>query len=69
MDAGQRAAEAEGKGQKKRAACGCSTLAGRLTGEADWALIAAVCPQNWPPTLFNTAFCSNKQVDDFSLRH
>lgn len=29
MDAGQRAAEVEGKGQK-RAACGCSTLAGRL---------------------------------------
>ena len=21
--------------------------------------------QNWPPTLFNTAFYSNKQVDDF----
>ncbi len=35
------------------------------TGEADWALSPLFASQNWPPTLFNTAFYSNKQVDDF----
>lgn len=33
--------------------------------EADWALSPLFASQNWPPTLFNTAFYSNKQVDDF----
>ncbi len=42
MDAGQRAAEVEGKG-KKRAACGCSTLAGRLQPAKRLGTIAAVC--------------------------
>ncbi len=42
MDAGQRAAEVEGKG-KKRAACGCSTLAGRLQPAKGLGTIAAVC--------------------------
>ncbi len=32
------------------------------TGEADWAPLFA--SQNWPPTLFNTAFYSNPQVDN-----
>lgn len=34
------------------------------TGEADWALSPLFASQNWPPTLFNTAFYSNKQVDE-----
>ncbi|HAZ53546.1 MAG TPA: glutathione ABC transporter substrate-binding protein GsiB, partial [Franconibacter helveticus] len=33
------------------------------TGEADWALSPLFASQNWPPTLFNTAFYSNKHVD------
>ena len=33
------------------------------TGEADWALSPLFASQNWPPTLFNTAFYSNPQVD------
>ncbi|VEB58691.1 peptide transporter periplasmic-binding protein [Escherichia coli] len=62
-DSGRQKLKVKGK---KRAACGCSTLAGRLqTGEADWALSPLFASQNWPPTLFNTAFYSNKQVDDF----
>ncbi len=42
MDAGQRAAEVEGKGQKE-SACGCSTLAGRLQPAKPTGLYAAVC--------------------------
>lgn len=38
------------------------------TGEADWALSPLFASQNWPPTLFNTAFYSNKQVDDFTAQ-
>ena len=34
------------------------------TGEADWALSPLFASQTIP-TLFNTAFYSNKQVDDF----
>ncbi len=34
------------------------------TGEADWALSPLFASQNWPPTLFNTAFYSNPQVDN-----
>ncbi|MGU0055816.1 hypothetical protein ACVXG7_07230 [Enterobacter hormaechei] len=49
---------------RKRAAYGCSTPAGRAsTGEADWSLSPLFASQNWPPTLFNTAFYSNPQVD------
>ncbi len=33
------------------------------TGEADWALSPLFASQNWPPTLFNTAFYGNPQVD------
>lgn len=33
------------------------------TGEADWALSPLFASQSWPPTQFNTAFYSNKQVD------
>lgn len=33
------------------------------TGEADWSLSPLFASQNWPPTLFNTAFYSNPQVD------
>lgn len=62
MDAGQRAAEVEGKGQKES---GVNVLH-RLDGvdrRADWALSPLFASQNWPPTLFNTAFYSNPQVD------
>ncbi len=64
MDAGQRAAELKVKG-KKRAACGCSTLAGRFNRRSRLGSIAAVCLAELATTLFNTAFYSNKQVDDF----
>ncbi len=68
MDTGQQAAEkVEGKGQKE-AACGCCTwLASPLNSDSA-ARTGARQPaprKTWPPTLFNTAFYSNKQVDDF----
>ncbi len=65
MDAGQRAAEVEGKGQKESGVRMFYTGWSASTGEADWALSPLFASQNWPPTLFNTAFYSNKQVDDF----
>ena len=64
MDAGQRAAEVEGKGQKESGVRMFYTGWSASTGEADWALSPLFASQNWPPTLFNTAFYSNKQVDD-----
>ncbi|WNN49729.1 glutathione ABC transporter substrate-binding protein GsiB [Siccibacter colletis] len=63
MDAGQRAAEVEGKGQKESGVRMFYTGWTASTGEADWALSPLFASQNWPPTLFNTAFYSNKQVD------
>ena len=65
MDAGQRATEVEGKGQKESGVRMFYTGWSASTGEADWALSPLFASQNWPPTLFNTAFYSNKQVDDF----
>ena len=65
LDAGQRAAEVEGKGQKESGVRMFYTGWSASTGEADWALSPLFASQNWPPTLFNTAFYSNKQVDDF----
>jgi glutathione transport system substrate-binding protein len=63
MDAGQRAAEVEGKGQKESGVRMFYTGWSASTGEADWALSPLFASQNWPPTLFNTAFYSNPQVD------
>ena len=63
MDAGQRAAEVEGKGQKESGVRMFYTGWSASTGEADWALSPLFATQNWPPALFNTAFYSNKQVD------
>ena len=64
MDAGQRRQKLKVKGKRERRAD--VLLAGRLpTGEADWPLSPLFASQNWPPTLFNTAVYSNKQVDDF----
>lgn len=68
MDAGQRAAEVEGKGQKESGVRMFYTGWSASTGEADWALSPLFASQNWPPTLFNTAFYSNKQVDDFTAQ-
>lgn len=64
MDAGQRAAEVEGKGQKESGVRMFYTGWSASTGEADWALSPLFASQNWPPTLFNTAFYSNPQVDN-----
>lgn len=63
MDAGQRAEEVEGKGQKESGVRMFYTGWSASTGEADWALSPLFASQNWPPTLFNTAFYSNPQVD------
>ncbi|SUG78748.1 ABC transporter periplasmic binding protein [Salmonella enterica subsp. enterica] len=56
MDAGQRAAEVEGKGQKESGVRMFYTGWSASTGEADWALSPLFASQNWPPTQFNTAF-------------
>ncbi|STH57041.1 peptide transporter periplasmic-binding protein [Escherichia coli] len=65
MDAGQRAAEVEGKGQKE-SGVRCSTLAGRLQPAKLTGHYRRCLPRKTGhPTLFNTAFYSNKQVDDF----
>lgn len=64
MDAGQRAAEVEGKGQKESGVRMFYTGWTASTGEADWALSPLFATQNWPPALFNTAFYSNSQVDN-----
>ncbi|WP_434642957.1 glutathione ABC transporter substrate-binding protein GsiB [Klebsiella sp. I138] len=63
MDAGQRAAEVEAKGQKESGVRMFYTGWSASTGEADWALSPLFASQNWPPTLFNTAFYGNPQVD------
>ena len=63
VDVGKRAAEVEGKGQKESGVRMFYTGWTASTGEADWALSPLFASQNWPPTLFNTAFYSNSQVD------
>ncbi|WP_437615562.1 glutathione ABC transporter substrate-binding protein GsiB [Erwinia sp. V71] len=63
MDAGQRAAEVEGKGQKESGVRMFYTGWSASTGEADWALTPLFATGSWPPAIFNTAFYSNPQVD------
>lgn len=63
MDAGQRAAEVEAKGQQQSGVRMFYTGWSASTGEADWALSPLFASWNWPPTQFNTAFYSNAQVD------
>ncbi|WOZ76097.1 glutathione ABC transporter substrate-binding protein GsiB [Kosakonia sacchari] len=63
MDAGQRAAEVEAKGQEQSGVRMFYTGWSASTGEADWALSPLFASWNWPPTQFNTAFYSNPQVD------
>ncbi|MDU4092982.1 MAG: glutathione ABC transporter substrate-binding protein GsiB, partial [Pantoea sp.] len=64
MDAGQRAAEVEGKGQKESGVRMFYTGWSASTGEADWALTPLFATGSWPPAIFNTAFYSNEQVDN-----
>jgi len=63
MDAGQRAAEVEDKGQKESGVRMFYTGWSASTGEANWALTPLFATQAWPPAIFNTAFYSNPQVD------
>ncbi|MDI3416308.1 glutathione ABC transporter substrate-binding protein GsiB [Pantoea sp. V106_11] len=63
MDAGQRAAEVEGKGQKESGVRMFYTGWSASTGEADWALTPLFATTAWPPAIFNTAFYSNPKVD------
>ncbi|MBN3265824.1 glutathione ABC transporter substrate-binding protein GsiB [Pectobacterium brasiliense] len=63
MDAGQRAAEVEGKGVKGTGVRLFYTGWSASTGEADWALSPLFATASWPPAQFNTAFYSNPQVD------
>ena len=64
MDAGQRAAQVEDKGQKESGVRMFYTGWSASTGEANWALTPLFATQSWPPTIFNTAFYSNPQVDN-----
>ncbi|QJT79961.1 glutathione ABC transporter substrate-binding protein GsiB [Kosakonia sp. MUSA4] len=67
MDAGQRAAQVEAKGQKESGVRMFYTGWSASTGDADWGLSPLFASWNWPPTQFNTAFYSNPQVDkDFA---
>ncbi|SFM88997.1 glutathione transport system substrate-binding protein [Izhakiella capsodis] len=63
MDAGLRSAEVEGKGQKESDVRMFYTGWSASTGEANWALTPLFATTSWPPAIFNTAFYSNKQVD------
>ncbi len=63
MDAGQRAAEVEGKGQKESGVRMFYTGWTASTGEANWALTPLFATASWPPAIFNTAFYSNPAVD------
>ncbi|RYC48495.1 glutathione ABC transporter substrate-binding protein GsiB [Pectobacterium zantedeschiae] len=63
MDAGQRAAEVEGKGVKETGVRLFYSGWSASTGEADWALSPLFATASWPPAQFNTAFYSNPQVD------
>lgn len=55
MDAGQRAAQVEDKGQKESGVRMFYTGWSASTGEANWALTPLFATQSWPPTIFNTA--------------
>lgn len=68
MDAGQRAAEVEGKGQKESGVRMFYTGWSASTGEADWALSPLFASQN-VPTLFNTAFTAINRWMTSWLRH
>ncbi|KHG49206.1 glutathione-binding protein GsiB domain protein [Enterobacter hormaechei subsp. xiangfangensis] len=48
--------------QQQLAQVGIKARAAMAAG-ADWSLSPLFASQNWPPTLFNTAFYSNPQVD------
>ena len=63
MDAGQRAAQVEDKGQKESGVRMFYTGWSASTGEADWALTPLFATTSWPPAIFNTAFYSNPKVD------
>ncbi len=63
MDAGQRAAQVEEKGQKESNVRLFYTGWTASTGEANWALTPLFATQSWPPAIFNTAFYSNPAVD------
>ncbi|WP_241593145.1 glutathione ABC transporter substrate-binding protein GsiB [Rosenbergiella epipactidis] len=63
MDAGQRAAQVEDKGQKESGVRMFYTGWTASTGEANWALTPLFATSSWPPAIFNTAFYSNPQVD------
>ena len=63
MDAGQRASEVEGKGQKESGVRMFYTGWSASTGEADWAMTPLFATRSWPPAQFNTAFYSSPQVD------
>lgn len=63
MDAGQRAAQVEAKGQQESQVKMFYTGWTASTGEADWALTPLFASRSWPPAQFNTAFYSNPQVD------
>ncbi|MCK8235407.1 glutathione ABC transporter substrate-binding protein GsiB, partial [Erwinia amylovora] len=63
MDSGQRAAQVEDKGQKESGVRMFYTGWSASTGEANCALTPLYATQSWPPTIFNTAFYSNPQVD------
>ncbi|MGV3346577.1 glutathione ABC transporter substrate-binding protein GsiB [Enterobacteriaceae bacterium LUAb1] len=64
MDAGQRAAKVEAKGQKESEIRMFYTGWSASTGEADWAMTPLFATHSWPPMIFNTAFYSNPQVDN-----
>lgn len=63
MDAGQRAAQVEDKGQKESGVRMFYTGWTASTGEANWALTPLFATKSWPPVNFNTAFYSNSKVD------
>lgn len=62
MDAGQRAAEVEGKGVKETGVRLFYTGWSASTGEADWALSPLFATASWPPAQFNTAFTAIRRL-------
>lgn len=63
MDAAQRAAQVESKGQQENNVRLFYTGWSASTGEADWALSPLFASQSWPPALYNTAFYHDDSVD------
>lgn len=63
MDAAQRAAQVESKGQQENNVRMFYTGWSASTGEADWALSPLFASQSWPPALYNTAFYHDDGVD------